>query len=125
MPKKPALKSATPNDAESNALFDDAGHDLLTKNFEDPSIANRILIVGVGQTVMAGGHDDQGNRVTQWKLSHIEVAVSEADEKKVVDLLTSIHKRRTQSPTVAALQDPVEDEPLPGMAAGDDLPDVE
>lgn len=125
MAKKPGLKSATPNDAESNALFDDAAHDLLTEAFEDPSVPNRILVVGVVQTVMAGGHDDQGNRVTQYKFSHIEVAQSEADEKKLADLLTTIHKRRTQSPTVAALQDPVEDEPLPGMGAGDDLPDVE
>lgn len=120
--KKPALKSATPNDAESNALFDDAGHDLLTERFTDPSLANRVLAVVVLRTTEAGGHDDNGDRVTKYRVDHIEVAQNDAQEKKMADLLTTIHKGRTQNSSVAALTDPVEDEPLDGV---DEIPDVE
>lgn len=119
--KKPALKSATPNDAESNALYDDAGHDLLTERFTDPSQSNRVLAVVVIRTTEAGGHDDNGDRVTKYRLDHIEVAQTEADEKKLADWLTMSHKRRTQNSTVAALQDPVEDTPMDGT----EIPDVD
>jgi hypothetical protein len=113
--KKPALKSATPNDEEANALYSDAAHDLLTERFTDPTKSNRVLIVAIARVTEAGGHDDNGDRVTKYKLDHIEAAFSDADEKKLTDQLARMHKGRTQSNTVAALQDPVEDTPLEGV----------
>lgn len=112
MSKKPALAAATPDDVESNALYDDGAHDLLTDAMTDPSKPNRILGVVVFRTTEAGGHDADGNRITKFRTEHIEVAVSDAEIKKVTDLITSMHKSRTKSSTVPALEDPVEDERL-------------
>lgn len=122
--KKPGLKSATPNDVDANALYDDAAHDLLTEAFTSPSKPNRVLVVAVARVTEAGGHDDGGNRITKYALDHIEVALTEADEKKITDLIVTLHKRRTQTSAVAALADPVEDTPLEGVEVGGDLDDA-
>jgi len=113
--KKPALKAATPNDEDANALKGDAAHDFLTERFTDPTKANRVLIVAVARVTEAGGHDDAGARITKYRLDHIEAAFTEGDEKKLADLLARMSKTRTQNSTVAALQDPVEDTPLAGV----------
>lgn len=115
MSKKPALKAATPNDVDASALFDDRAHDVLTERFTDPSKSNRLLVVGVVRVTEAGGHDDGGDRITKYRFDHIEAAFTEGDEKKLAAELTRLHKGRTQSSTVAALSDPVEDTPLDGV----------
>lgn len=113
--KKPGLKAATPNDEEANALTGDVAHDFLTERFSDPTKANRVLLVAIARVTEAGGHDDAGARITKYRLDHIEVAFTEADEKKLTDFLAKLHRGRTQSNTIAALQDPVEDTKLAGM----------
>jgi hypothetical protein len=113
--KKPALKAATPNDEESNSLTGDAAHDFLTERFTDPAQPNRVLALVVLRVTEAGGQDDGGARITKYRVDHIEAATTDADEKKLIDQLTRMHKGRTQNSSVAALADPVSDTPLEGV----------
>lgn len=114
--KKPGLKAVTPNDEKSSALYDDWAHDFLTDRF-DPATdtPNRFMVLAVGTVTEAGGHDESGNRTTKYRLSHIEIPLTKADEDAMTALLKKMHKARTKEATVPALEDPVPDEKLPGM----------
>lgn len=113
--KKPGLKAATPNDEESNSLTGDAAHDFLTERFTDPTGPGRVLAIVVLRVTEAGGKDDGGARITKYRLDHIEAAFGDADEKKLVDQLTRMHKVRTDNSTVAALAEPTPDTELEGL----------
>lgn len=115
MTQKPSLKAATPNDESANGLLDDAAHEFLTKRLADPTIPNVTLAVGVLRVVEAGGHDVNGDPITKVRFDHLEVAYDEKSEDKLKTALSQMHRARTQESTVAALNPPAEDEPIPGV----------
>lgn len=120
--KKPGMKAATPNEESSNGLYNEAGHELLTKMLNDPATPNALVAVVVITTTEAGGHDENGNPITKYRLQHIEPITTETDRATVVDVLTRAHENRTNEATVPALAPPTSDDQpaLEGLEAEDD-----